>query len=500
MLRQIASLLALIALGLVALPVAAPAAGKPEIRLLKPPGLDMKTLIGVIKDGKIDANDAADIGFQALWSKVGDGMEQIDLCWEARRERAGRKDPYTFEVKVTVTDGDDQTSFQQTVKVIPTSDNIYAILLPKPGGGYIKTFWCGNTMANPPPPESLDGESRGGDDRHGGDGGPGLDLLRFSTPQGQVAVWLPDDIRAGDTISGTVITTPAGRSDAERTANSDTLSGYVVDVGGAPAPVKNGRLQFVVPPASAGVVVTLLGPSGTASGQTVVLSPNTAPPPSRIALPPYGQASRPLVISGPFDGNAQNTTVVIGGRDIPLLAESPRSAVTAPPQGDPGKTTIAVRDGAQHAEGSFRNIGISLTSPKTTLLRGEKTEVHMQVQGLEGIQTPVPLRIEASPSVLLEGGNVQLLQVRPRDVRSGGLFVLDLNLQAVTEGGFNVTARVVTPEPKNDKGVLGGILGNISIGVGVGGGGGGSSGQTGSGGTQPPPSQPSSNTQPPPHN
>src|SRR5947207_6115089 len=43
----------------------------------------------------------------------------------------------------------------------------------------------------------------------------GLNISTFTTPQGVIKVNLPDDMAAGDTISGTVTEEPNGKNDAE---------------------------------------------------------------------------------------------------------------------------------------------------------------------------------------------------------------------------------------------------------------------------------------------
>lgn len=62
--------------------------------------------------------------------------------------------------------------------------------------------------------------------------GHGLQTATFDTAQGKIRVYLPDDMAAGDTISGTVIAEPKGGTDEERRRNADTLNGYVVEIQG----------------------------------------------------------------------------------------------------------------------------------------------------------------------------------------------------------------------------------------------------------------------------
>jgi hypothetical protein len=60
--------------------------------------------------------------------------------------------------------------------------------------------------------------------------GDGLRIVTFDTLQGRVIVNLPDDMRAGDTISGTVVAEPKGQTPEERAKNMSILSGCVIEV------------------------------------------------------------------------------------------------------------------------------------------------------------------------------------------------------------------------------------------------------------------------------
>lgn len=57
----------------------------------------------------------------------------------------------------------------------------------------------------------------------------GVNVVTFNVPQGIIKVYLPDDMSAGDMISGTVSVKPAGSTDAEKAKNQDVLNGYVIE-------------------------------------------------------------------------------------------------------------------------------------------------------------------------------------------------------------------------------------------------------------------------------
>jgi hypothetical protein len=66
----------------------------------------------------------------------------------------------------------------------------------------------------------------------------GLNTTAFDTLEGTVTVNLPDDLAAGDTISGTVISEPKGKTGDEQAKNQDELSGYVVEVAQPETPME----------------------------------------------------------------------------------------------------------------------------------------------------------------------------------------------------------------------------------------------------------------------
>ena len=51
----------------------------------------------------------------------------------------------------------------------------------------------------------------------------GLRTVTLATPRGDIKVSLPDDLNAGDTISGTVVAEPKGKDEKERKSNLDRL-------------------------------------------------------------------------------------------------------------------------------------------------------------------------------------------------------------------------------------------------------------------------------------
>ena len=275
----------------------------------------------------------------------------------------------------------------------------------------------------------------------------GVNAYSLPTAKGRVIIYLPDDMRPGDTISGMVSVEPAGGDTASRQANSDTLNGYVIDVGGVRTPVSARMVRLVV--GAVGVTGLELGLSDgrrvlARSSAAVGVGPSV--PPSN-GPPVIAQAGRPIPIQGAFDGDAANTRVSIAGQPAPVLAESPRQTIVGTPKAPVGPIPITVTEAGQTTTAAFRNLRIELAAPKTSLLKGEKTVLTVQVSGLEGMEVPVPLVLVGSPTIVLSGGNAQTLSLDAGSASPAGVFVTTRDVQAVAPGTFEITASVMLARP-----------------------------------------------------
>ena len=172
----------------------------------------------------------------------------------------------------------------------------------------------------------------------------GTKLMDLAMIHGTVKVYLPDDIRAGDTISGTVVTEPKGANEEEKAKNAQTLKTFVIYIEGSRINAVNGPFSFDVPSSQvkpgeitsegkidmrlfqppeptpvwkfgvpyrttqSGAVVTpdpKTTPGTTSSGAVVTPDPKVTP--TTFTIPHLGQQGRPIEIFGPFDGDASNT-------------------------------------------------------------------------------------------------------------------------------------------------------------------------------------------------
>jgi hypothetical protein len=169
-----------------------------------------------------------------------------------------------------------------------------------------------------------------------------------------------------------------------------------------------------------------------------------APDAAAIQLPSLGQRGSHIEVVGPFDGDATTTDVRIGDHRAFVLAETPTRSWFYSPADAIGRLPIRIRDGQASASGEYRSLAIELTAPKTSLLRGERTTLSVDVRGLEGLTEDAPLFLFKAGAIAMQDGDVQLLRIRPRDV-SAGRFGLTRALRGTAVGNFGVVGIVWDP-------------------------------------------------------
>ena len=412
---------------------------------MQPPGFDLATRKEALTTPKPSVGGAAvTVAALAMWSAIGDVMAHTRMCQEANTALADTTHhQFTVTVNVVTVGDAPAFSYSQSYLAVYTADSVaYAPIVVLPDGttktGPIKYCPGAKSARLPagasPPPTAGPAHWR-----------QGIQRIVHESRQGRVIVRLPADIRAGDTISGTVLVEPAGATQEERTANAAQLNGYVIEAEGRRNPVSDGKVLISI--AQAGGMVPLLlrdGAGNPVNVMGIAATPSDAPVmPQNV--PPAAQAGLPLGIHGTFDGNAANTNVTINGQPVQIIAESPRQAVIDCPPDQTGPAQIVVTDQGIPVSARTNLIGIALQAPRTTLMRGEKTTVTVTVTGLQGLQQPVHVALQASPSVRLQGGNAQTVRIDPAQANAQGLFQRGLQLSSNAPGPFSISAGLTSP-------------------------------------------------------
>lgn len=282
---------------------------------------------------------------------------------------------------------------------------------------------------------------------------PGMSVAEFSTPDGRIRVHLPE---SAGVFSGVVIGEPAGKSEKEKTANGAKLQGYVVEMEGRSATVAKGVLKAAMP--AAGAVLILRGPNGEVTTASVAhrlgewgLDPNfpeyyplfNLMHPNRMVV----QSGAPAAVDGHFDGNFETTQVRFAGEPAAMLLESQNGVVVLVPAGVKGPADLSITENGNTWSPPVQVVGISLSAPKTTLRKGERTDVTIHVDGLNGVETAqrVKVRNNTPGSIRMGSADTETIVIEPAQADAGGVWQTRRPVVGVAPGLFSLTADLEPP-------------------------------------------------------
>ncbi len=279
------------------------------------------------------------------------------------------------------------------------------------------------------------------------DNSNGVQTTKLATLNGTVTIFTPKFIQAGDTISGTVIEDPKGKTDKEKEKNQAILEGMVIEVMGAKIKPAQKSFNFTVP---AGLVsIAILNNRGRLQNQCPIktLPQGSIVPETKTIIPPIMMVGQPLIIHGSFDGDASNTKCSIGGLPAEVLAKSPREAIVFSQTSETGLQNVRIEEQGTTTNGTTNVVKLNLSAPKTNLLKGESTSLKVSVSGLQGITENVHMLItNLSPNIVqMTGGNKIVRSIHPNDVSKGGEFTIETPLTASSAGSFSISAEVGQP-------------------------------------------------------
>ncbi len=211
----------------------------------------------------------------------------------------------------------------------------------------------------------------------------GLRIVTVETPEGKITVNLTDDIAAGDTISGIVVAEPYGTTSDERQRNTDELNGYVVELEvqdkeigetkisekklkkvSIPKKFRQGTTKITISDSDGNEVITTdieIEDSPHPLQYTEPISPKD------FKLPRIGKSGETVQVLGPFDGAFETSSVKIGGKEVEILAESPRKVIVKTPDGITGSTKIEVIERGIRSSGEFHIADLAITTTENTV-------------------------------------------------------------------------------------------------------------------------------------
>lgn len=302
----------------------------------------------------------------------------------------------------------------------------------------------------------------------------------FKTPEGTIKVYLPDDMRPGDEVTGMVVAQPNGKDEKEKTKNLNKLLKYGLILPGGLALTafetgQSGQLATAVPkftvPQDDRISINLNSP-GKKPYSSVELPTipdyieNISSTPTYVLAKKVITDTEPLVLLQESN-SGETPSILLSRYHTPTYSGeteewyilnpsvcSPRKVIYNLPEKLSGMYNVNVRlqEGAVKRIDLVNIVDIQATIGKGSLMKGESTQLDVQVFGLEGCPYfPVELEISnLSPSVVrLAQGNQQLFPVdrsdNPAGFITGEPFCSTQDVIGLTPGTFTLNTTLHIP-------------------------------------------------------
>ncbi|MFI5133285.1 MAG: hypothetical protein ACHQEB_03060, partial [Chitinophagales bacterium] len=310
----------------------------------------------------------------------------------------------------------------------------------------------------------------------------GMVVSDFKTPQGSVQVNLPDDIRPGDVITGTVTAAPDGKNEKDQKKSMDKLEELTLQFPGLAMTLhdllkdaKNNSFTFTVPSqinntSDNTAELDLMNKEKNVGVSNVPVTPghfvNPELPKALIQLQnPLIEKGQPyLVLRSPnTDLNKYEFQVKDKNGSLQTLIPkcgSPRTAILElPPNSSIGSGNIIARP--KGSTNPTENVSMSYTEVQTDYQIQKDNLQKNETTVLKGTITGMDPKIHSSPTleldnitentIRMERGNNQEVYITPVD-RDGdgkaGEFYFERLITGITPGKFSINA-VLNLNPKD---------------------------------------------------
>lgn len=274
----------------------------------------------------------------------------------------------------------------------------------------------------------------------------GLHQVDFKTPYGNIVMNLPEDMAAGETVSGAVNFLPSGKKTEKKEKNLARLHDYTLQIAGQDAGVETGWATWVAPEKDL-LSITLKNPKGgtAAQAQIPIFDESTLQKTEKFQCPPYALAGGVVQVYGKFDGDFVNTLLWIGNSKLPLSAESPRRMLFKSPIEPLGIISFKYMEGDASGDCRYHNIKLESSVGKAVLKKGKTTELYVAVTGLEGLREKIPMTIENKTPDLVEIKGSTTVFILPGEIQAGGMYAFKTTLTAIKSGRIDVSAHILPP-------------------------------------------------------
>ncbi|MFN8289470.1 MAG: hypothetical protein U0U70_04390 [Chitinophagaceae bacterium] len=291
----------------------------------------------------------------------------------------------------------------------------------------------------------------------------GLKIIDLNLPQGRIRLYLPEDTRPGDRISGSVQLEPAGTTEKQRQRSLDDLLKRELKIGDPndPNQVAQSLLKryqsdpaaIQLEPVSLPFLtsVTVLNAGKTEFSLPLEMNKSAAdqePVPPVCLWPSHVLNASPFTIKGNFDGDLGNTRCTIGGQNAAVLAESPRQCFVMMPAAAKGLQDAQLNDNRKGpCTTKIAAVDMQVSAGKLNLKNGELTYVDVVITGLTGLQDKATLTVKNNSTgvVTMSPSNIVMIELSPDSIASGR-FQQRFDIRSMKTGDFSVTVNLDLPD------------------------------------------------------
>jgi hypothetical protein len=299
--------------------------------------------------------------------------------------------------------------------------------------------------------------------------------IKFNTPQGNVKVLLPGDIRSSGqgsvTLSGTVIAEPTGKTEKEKSSNLKALQKMLLSIGGKNISILPGQnhFDFSLPAnLTTPVPIDIFDPGGNRATVTLK-NPVILPPPTTGTLLPGQPAlstdQNVFITNSNIPVYAANNTSTLfqptdkfyikdargNMTEAVKLVQSPTQTVLSSQNVPAGATTIVRESTNRTDQVNVRMADLTLSSPNTNLRKGQTSSLTVTIDpkitdkdSAEAMQIPImSLDVKnLTPGVVdMAGGNMQVMSFPSTPgSTSASSWQATRTITGVKPGNFNISA------------------------------------------------------------
>lgn len=290
----------------------------------------------------------------------------------------------------------------------------------------------------------------------------GLTTAIFPTQNGTVKIYLPDDIRPGDIISGSVIIEPAGKNAKQVEKSIAEIRKYQLKIDEQIyhfekwniVPDKPIEFDWLVHlDRTANCPIELLNVGGLKPMQLTYqfMQPKAdrANKNPGCIIPSHALQGNPFRISGSFDGDISNTSCTLNNQPLQILAESPRQCIITYPQDATGIRNLSVKENDEEkCSRPVSGVDMEISTGDLNLKKGQNTFIDVKITGLQNLPDKAVLTItNITPSVVtMTNGNLQVIPIWPLKDSAAGIFSHHCPAISLTTGNFSVNINLDLPE------------------------------------------------------